>query len=171
MIRKLLSTTVTVVAATGMALAFAGSAEAGTAPVHNGSAVRPAVACTGSSSSPIEVNGFAFTPSLVSPGGQSTADLITTNCTQVSVATEETWVAQWVGAAGGGFPSGCPVIDPLPPRTVDYGPGQELAENSTYMVPSGCEATGLKVTVRINSNAGVAITQATATLNIAQIAQ
>jgi hypothetical protein len=145
------------------ALAFAAAAPAAAANVPGGHAAPRA--CT--SVAPIQVNGFAFAPARVAAGASSTADLITTNCAAVSLATDEEWTGQWISAAGTGIPAGCPVIDPLI-RYVTYGPDQELAENTTYLVPSGCTAVELAVTVRISSTAGAEITSATAYLQIAQ---
>jgi hypothetical protein len=162
MIRKLLNTTVTLAAATGMALAFAGCAEAAAAPSHG--ALTPAVGCTSTSAAPIELNSFAFVPAEVAPGGQSAAILVTTNCTNVSVSTTQTWLGQWLSASGTGIPSGCPVIDPLA-RSAVYSPGQERVDDTEYTVPSGCTANALKVTVRVASG-GTTILTATATLLI-----
>lgn len=162
MIRKLLNTTVTLAAATGMALAFAGSAEAGTAPSHG--ALSPAAGCSSASTLPIELNSFTFVPATAAPGGQSAAILVTTNCTNLSVATSQTWLGQWLSASGTGIPSGCPVIDPLA-RAADYSPGQERVDSTGYTVPSGCTANALKVTVRINSGSTTILT-ASATLSI-----
>lgn len=139
-------------AALGLGLAASGPAAA--AVVH------PAAGCTGASADPIAINGFAFAPAQVAPGGSATADLITTNCAATSVASTEEWSGQWLPlATSGAAPAGCPVIDPLL-RSVTYAPGQELAENTSYTVPVGCQAAELAVTVTISVNAG-AETQAT----------
>lgn len=163
MIRKLLNTTVTLAAATGMALAFAGSAEAGTAPSH-GAALTPTTGCTSTSASPIVLDSFNFSPASVAPGGESAAILATTNCSNLSVSTSQTWLGQWLSASGTGIPSGCPVIDPLA-RSAVYAPGQERVDDTGYTVPSGCTANALKVTVRITSG-GTTILTVSATLTI-----
>lgn len=150
----------TVPAALGLSLAAVGPAAA---------AVHPAAACTGASSLPIEINGFAFTPSAVPPGSSSTADLITTNCTEVSLSSTEEWTGQWLPlTSSGALPAGCPAIDPLI-RSVTYGPGQEVAENTTYTVPSTCEAAELQVTVYIGGGSGGAAESATADLVIEHV--
>jgi hypothetical protein len=146
-----------------LSLAAAGTAAAATAP---GSA-RPDVACA--ASFPIVVDGFAFTPAGVLPGGSSTADLITTNCSTETVATTETWTGQWLPLdAAGNPPVGCPVIDPIV-RSVTYSSGEEVAENETYGVPTGCRAAELEITVRISVPAGTAGITTTAILTIIQI--
>jgi hypothetical protein len=170
MIRKLRTAALLL---TGPAVLVLGSAAAGPASAESGTvsgAANSAAACV--TSFPIEVNGFAFDPSAVRPGNSSTADLITTNCTNVSVATDEEWTGQWLPLAGTGPAPGCPAIDPLI-RAVDYAPGQELAENTIYLVPVGCEAAELAVTVKITLPAGSAASSisVTAYLRIEQIAQ
>jgi hypothetical protein len=145
-------------AALGLSLAASGPAAA---------AVHPAVGCTSAASNPIEINGFAFTPPQVAPGGSSTADLITTNCTDTTLTATQEWTAQWLPlAAGGGIPAGCPVIDPLV-RSVTYAPGEALAENTAYTAVVGCQAAELAVTVHIS--AGGAQETATAYLVIEHV--
>ncbi|ETA71012.1 hypothetical protein [Actinospica robiniae] len=153
-------------AASGAAMALslvAGcpSAEAAAAPA-DGSAVCAA-------SFPIALNGFAFTPATVVPGGSATADLITTNCSNAAVDTTEMWSGQWLPlSSSGALPTGCPIIDPLL-RAVDYRAGQEVAENTVYTVPTGCHAAELQVTVRITGSNGALGLTATAVLDIVQI--
>ena len=128
----------------------------------------PAVVC--STTAPVVIDGFAFDPATVTPGASSTADLISTNCTAGTLATQEEWTGQWITATGSGVAAGCPAIDPLV-RDVTYAPGEELAENTGYEVPAGCTATELAVTVQISIPTGSAATIATATayLDIDQI--
>lgn len=164
MIRKL-HPAAALAAASGTALALslaAGpSAFAAAAP-----AASPAACAT---SFPIVLDGFAFTPGTVVPGGSATADLLTTNCSAVTVDTTEIWTGQWLPLnASGAVPTGCPIIDPLL-RAVDYGAGQEVAENTTYTVPTGCRASGLQVTVRIYGSNGALGLTATAVLDIVQV--
>jgi hypothetical protein len=147
-------------AAMGLGLLASGPAAA---------AVHPATGCTTSAATPVEIDGFAFTPSEVGVGGSSTADLITTNCTDTTLATTEEWSAQWLPLTPTGpVPAGCPVLDPLI-RPVTYAPGQELAENTTYLVPAGCDAGELAVTVHISLAAGTAPETATAYLVIEHV--
>ncbi|HEX4787841.1 MAG TPA: hypothetical protein VH372_05225 [Actinospica sp.] len=149
------------------AAAAPASAATGAQPASAAAPARPAVCAT---TSPIRVDGFAFAPGAVAPGGSSTADLITTNCSAVSVATDEEWTGQWLPSTGTGPAAGCPVIDPFI-RAVDYAPGQELAENTGYSVPVGCQAAELAVTVRISIPTGssASVVTATAYLRITHI--
>ncbi len=150
--------------ALGLSLASAGSAAA----AADRATPRPALACT--SAAPLQLDGFAFAPPEVTPGSSATADLITTNCTATTLATVEEWTGQWLAPTGTGPypPAGCPVIDPFI-RDVTYAPGQELAENTGYLVPAGCQATELAVTVRISTTSGAAVLTATAYLKIEQV--
>jgi hypothetical protein len=139
------------------------------APASALAAPHAASDCAGAAQ-PVVVDGFAFDPAAIPPGTSSTADLISTNCTAGTLATQEQWTGQWISATGTGIPAGCPVIDPLP-ADVTYQPNQELAENTIYNVPAGCEAVELAVTVKISIPTGSAasIVTATAYLKIDQI--
>jgi hypothetical protein len=160
MIRMFRSAALLLTAPAAMGLSLAASGPAAAAAVH------PATGCTSTAAVPVEVDGFAFSPPEVVSGGSSTADLVTTNCTDATLATTEEWTAQWLPlTASGPIPAGCPVVDPLV-RSVTYGPGQELAENTGYTVPAGCEAAELAVTVYISVTAGSAQETATAHLVI-----
>ncbi|HEV2343037.1 MAG TPA: hypothetical protein VGS97_02985 [Actinocrinis sp.] len=157
--RKLRSAALLVAAPTALCLNLVATGPA-SASAH------AALACT--TAGPIEINGFAFNPAQVFAGQSSTADLITTNCTNTSVTTSEQWTGQWISLSGTGFPAGCPVIDPFI-RSATYAPGQELAENTTYLVPAACQATELAVTVRISVGAGTPGVTATAYLKIEHV--
>ena len=149
-------------AALGLSLAASGPAAAAGQPAH-------AVPAACATATPIRLNGFAFAPPEVTPGNSATADLITTNCTANTLATTEEWLGQWQSPTSTGLPpNGCPVIDPFI-RQVTYAPGQELAENTTYLVPAGCTATELAVTVRISTTTGANVLTAIAYLKIDQI--
>lgn len=147
--------------------ASAAPASAAAAP-HTTGTTGPAVACA--TATPVVIDGFAFDPAAIPPGDSSTADLISTNCTAGTLTTQEEWTGQWISASGAGIAAGCPVLDPLV-RDVTYQPGQELAENTVYDVPAGCEAVELAVTVKISIPTGTstAIATATAYLRIEQI--
>ena len=149
----------------GLGLTVAAPASAVAAP-HPGAA--PAVVCA--VAEPVVIDGFAFDPAEIPPGDSSTADLISTNCTAGTLTTQEEWTGQWISATGSGIAAGCPVLDPLL-RDVTYQPGQELAENTVYDVPAGCEAAELAVTVKISIPTGTStqIATATAYLKIIQI--
>ena len=144
---------------------LAGSGPAAAA-ARSGAHPAPLVCAT---ATPIELDGFAFAPPEVTPGNSATADLITTNCTAGTLVTEEEWTAQWLPPTGTGLPAGCPVIDPLM-RPVTYAPGQELAENTAYLVPAGCRAAGLAVTVQIFVSTGTSVLTAATELTIEWIA-
>lgn len=149
---------------TALLLAAPATAAVGFAVAAPATAATLPAVCT--TASPIHVNGAAFYPAQVAPGQSGTADLITTNCTNLSVATAEEWLGQWLPSTS----AGCPVIDPFV-RDVTYAPGQELAENTTYLVPVGCKATELKITVHISNSAGVNLVSASAILRILQPAK
>ena len=157
----------------GLGLSAAGPASAAASAAGSAgpaSVARPAVVCP--DASPIVVDGFAFDPADVKPGGSSTADLITTNCSAGTVGTQEEWTGQWLSTTGTGPAAGCPVIDPMV-RDVSYAAGQEIAENTVYTVPSTCTAGELAVTVQISIPSGsvTSVVTATAYLRIDQIAQ
>jgi hypothetical protein len=165
MIRKLRTVALLLAGPAALGLSLAASGPAAAAAARPDAHAAPQ-ACTAATA--IELDGFAFAPSEVAPGGSATADLITTNCTASTLATEEEWTGQWLSPTGTGLPSGCPVIDPLV-RGVTYAAGQELAENTTYEVPTGCQAAELAVTVRISTSTGTSILTATADLKIDQV--
>lgn len=165
MIRKLRTVALLLTGPAALSLSLAASGPAAAATAR--SDARPApLACT--TAVPIELNGFAFAPPEVTPGNSATADLITTNCTASTLATDEQWTGQWLSPTGTGLPAGCPAIDPLL-RPVTYTPGQELAENTTYLVPTGCQAAELAVTVQIFDSTGTTVLTATTDLKIEQI--
>ena len=165
MIRKLRIAALLLAGPAALGLGLAASGPAAAAAGADARAAAPE-ACT--TTTAIELGGFAFAPSEVTPGNSATADLITTNCTGAALATEEEWTGQWLSPTGTGLPSGCPVIDPLV-REVTYAAGQELAENTTYEVPVGCQAAELAVTVRISTSTGTDVLTATADLRIEQV--
>lgn len=160
MIRKLRSAALLLTAPAALGLGLAASGPATAATVH------PAAACT--TAGPLQINGFAFDPAAVAPGGSSTADLITTNCTNSNLITSEEWTGQWISSSGAYPPPGCPVIDPFI-RSVAYAPGQEVAENTTYTVFPSCQATELAVTVHISVGTNAPQISATAILKIIQV--
>lgn len=132
-------------------------------------AVHPATGCSTAAAVPIGIDGFAFTPPQVLPGGTSTGDLITTNCTDSTLISTETWTGQWLPlSTTGAAPAGCPAIDPVT-RSVTYAAGQELAENGTYTVPTGCQAAELAVTVDIGIDNAADVESATAYLVIEHV--
>lgn len=119
-----------------------------------------AAACVGG----IRVNSFAFHPASVHPGASSAATLALTNCTGSPVAVNETWYGRFTDASGG-FPSGCPVVDPfLRSRTV---PGySQVVDSTSYLVFAGCTATAFTATVTLATPTGTVLTTVTAVLTI-----
>lgn len=165
MLRRYLATAATVAVTAGTLLATGPAASAATAAVAASGHPAPAAVCA--STVVIAVNSFDFSPTQVTPGQSSTANLVTTNCTATTQKTQQTWTGQYVSATGTALPSGCPAIDPLP-RTVTYTANQELLNSTSYLILAGCTANALKVTVKITSSTGALLNQATATLLIQQ---
>jgi hypothetical protein len=102
----------------------------------------------------------------VAPGGSSTATLKAQNCTGQTISATATWIAQFQGS-GGGLPAGCPVIDPIA-RPATFAPHGTVTQSTGYLVPSGCTATSLHLTVRISAGGSVLAT-GTANLTIIQV--
>ena len=63
-----------------------------------------AAACTGT----VQVTGFSFDPSRVSPGGRSVATLTVQNCTSTAVSVSATWFGRFTAPGVTGIPAGCP---------------------------------------------------------------
>lgn len=102
----------------------------------------------------IRIDGLAFSPVAVAPGGSATAVLTATNCTAQAQAVTEQWTGDFSSLSGTGVPAGCPVIDPLLfPRT--FPAGSQATSATTYTVPVGCTADRLTVTVRLTQGATV----------------
>lgn len=144
-------------AAAAAALATPGLASATSAP----SAAGP-VPC--SSASALLIGPLAFTPPEIPPGLSSTAALPVANCTGATQTATETWYGTWLSAASTGIPDGCPAIDPLL-RQVSVAPYQTVTTATGYLVPAGCTADALRLTVRI-SRSGTLLAQRTADLVI-----
>lgn len=157
MSHRILASVTAAVAAGAAALLTAGPAVAA-AP-----ATVPPTTCSGV----VRIDGFAFDPPEIAPGGSSTATLAATNCTASSQTVSETWYGTWLSSSGTtGIPSGCPAIDPLP-RTVAFAPHQSLGTSSAWYVFPGCTANGLRLTVRITQGPTL-LGQAVADLKIDQ---
>lgn len=146
------------VAATPVALLMvsAGALPATTASAATGSA---ASTCHGV----IQITHLAFDPRSVPPGGSSTVYLTAVNCTDEAQQTSATWFGKFTGGSGGS-PVGCPEIDPYS-QGADFSPGGTFNSQTTYDVPSGCDARHLQVTVKI-SKGGTVLTQKSAELTI-----
>jgi hypothetical protein len=150
-----LSAIVTAAAAGAVLLAGGGPASADTPPVAT-----PPGTCSGV----IGIDSLAFDPASVLPGATSDATLTATNCTTLSQSVSETWTARFSSDTGTGIPAGCPVIDPLA-RPVTFAPAEQVATTTGYLVPSGCTADRLTVTVAVDQN-GVQLARASADLLI-----
>ena len=116
-----------------------GAASAASAPA----AVGPA--CT--TTQTIELTSLIWQPPSVLPGQSSRAIATALNCTGVPQQASEQWLGRFVGPTGN-FPPGCPVIDPLI-LSVNLPPHGSATSSVGYLVPSGCTATGLVVTVEV----------------------
>jgi hypothetical protein len=160
---KIRTASITAVSSTLLLLASAGVAAASTAPAAGPAGPTPATPCA--TTSVIKVDSFVFDPASVSPGESSAATLSTTNCTDVTQATSETWYGRFLGPSSSGFPAGCPVIDPYS-RSVTYAPLASVTTATSYLVPSGCTATELEAIVTIYNSSGTEIASATAYLLI-----
>lgn len=119
-----------------------------------------------STTSTIDLAALGFNPSAVHPGGTSVATATVVNCTGQTQSAAAQWMGRFVSSTGTGFPPGCPVIDPL---WLPFTLAPHAVANSSvgYMVPAGCTANGLIVTVEIIQN-GKIIAQRSATLVIEQ---
>jgi hypothetical protein len=111
----------------------------------------------------IQITRLAFTPVVVAPGQTATLQSTARNCTGTSQQTTSVWLGRFVGAAAG-IPPGCPAIDPLP-RPASFAPHGQLRSSVGYLVPSGCTATQLQVTVEFEQG-GTVLAEATADLGI-----
>jgi hypothetical protein len=145
---RLRSMMTTAAAASVLLLSGATAASAAVAVPHPASPL----ACT-SSAATLQVNSFSFVPSKASPGDDSAAVLVASNCTELALTTGTT-------------ASACPAIDPLT-QSVTYAAEQQRSTSTTYLVPVGCNASALKITVTITSG-GTQLATASAVLTIEQ---
>ncbi|SHL43514.1 hypothetical protein [Actinacidiphila paucisporea] len=156
MLRRL-SVLLTAAAALATAAAVTAGGPAAAAPPTSGT---PCAAA----SSVIRVDGFAFSPPSVPAGGSSAATLTATNCTVRSQTVNETWSGRFLSDTSTGYPTGCPVYDPLP-RTVTFAPRAQVVTTTTYLTFAGCTADRLRVSVSV-SQGGVVLASRTADLLI-----
>lgn len=117
------------------------------------------MSCTGV----LQITRLAFTPSSVSPGDSSTANLSARNCTGTSQQATATWFGRFVGA-GTGIPTGCPALDPLP-QPAAFAPYGGYHSSVGYEVPASCTASQLQITVQVQQS-GTVLAQQSATLAI-----
>jgi hypothetical protein len=153
MIRR--ATLITLAAALAGGL-MAASADGAAAAVPAATCAKPAV---------IAVKSFTFHPASVRAGGTSTATLIAVNCTARTRVTTENWFGRF-SRPGGGFPKGCPVLDPLP-VPARFAPHGTVTRHVTYLALRPCNATRLTITVDIDGN-GKLLAKGTAILKIIQ---
>jgi hypothetical protein len=153
MSRRSWSLAAMVLAPVALAAAPAGIAAASVPPS------RAAPSCSGV----VQITELAFNPPAVTPGGMSTANLAARNCTGTSQQTTAVWLGRFVGSSGG-IPPGCPAVDPLP-QPASFAPHGVFRASVGYLVPAGCTANELQVTVEIEQG-GTVLAQATADLTI-----
>jgi MFS family permease len=158
---SLRSVMTTAAAAAVLLLSGATAASAAVGTPHPASPL----ACT-SSAATLQVNSFGFVPSQVGPGDDSAAVLVASNCTELALATSQAWTGVWVTPTGTPASAVCPAIDPLT-QSVAYAAEQQRSTSTTYLVPVGCNASGLKITVTITSG-GTQLATASAVLSIKQ---
>ena len=124
------------------------------------SSATPPSACSGV----LRVDGFVFSPATVLPGGSSTAALTATNCTAQAQTVTEQWTGRFSSLTSTGVPVGCPVIDPLL-RSQVFAADAQATSSTTYVIPTGCAADQLTVTVQL-AQGGTLLGTATAVLTI-----
>lgn len=156
--RSALAASVVLTCATVVSSVGAGAASAAQSPATAGTPC--------SSTQPILISSLTFQPPAVHPGSSSTATANVVNCTAQTQQASAQWMGRFVSASGTGFPAGCPVIDPLL-LPVNLPPHGSATSSVGYLVPSGCTANALIVTVEILQQ-GKVITQRSATLIIEQ---
>ncbi|MGC4768465.1 cellulose binding domain-containing protein [Micromonospora sp. DT44] len=115
----------------------------------------PADACAGT----VQLQSLTFNPPRVVPGQAVHATAVGQNCTAQQRQFSTTIYARFVGSTPG-IPTGCPALDPLPGWAVTVDPGATFSWSEGYSVRSGCTATGLEVTARVEDHAtGTLLTQ------------
>jgi len=105
-----------------------------------------AAACTGTG--PIEITSLTFDPPAVGQGQLSTATMVAQNCTDQAISTVSLWSARYIG--GTPLPPGCPALDPLG-LPANFAPLGQVTSRITYLALQMCTASGLTVTVNIQS--------------------
>ncbi|MEU4333136.1 cellulose-binding domain-containing protein [Micromonospora lupini] len=153
--------TLLTLAAAAVCAAGALAVPAAAAQADPAGATVPAGACTGT----VQIQSLTFNPPRVVPGQAVTATAVGQNCTAQQQQFSTAIYARFVGSTPG-IPTGCPALDPLPGWTVTVDPGATFSWHEGYFVRSGCTATGLEVTARVEDHAtGTLLTQ-TATVPI-----
>ncbi len=124
-------------------------------------AVEPMPPCAG----PVQVTSLTFNPVKIQPGQGSTLTMTAQNCTAQEQQASFFTYGRFYRGTDTGIPPGCPVIDPLPPRTVTIAPGATFTATQGYSTFASCTADRLDGTVSLT--VGSVTTHATATLLIA----
>jgi hypothetical protein len=132
-------------------------------PASLAAASAPAGHAPASCSGVIQITQLAFTPAAVAPGQIGTLHLTARNCTGTSQQTSALWLGSFAGP-GGGIPPGCPAIDPLL-LPANFAPHGHLRSSGGYLVPAGCAASQLQVTVEFEQG-GTVLAARTADLTI-----
>jgi hypothetical protein len=115
----------------------------------------------------IQITSLTLNPTPATPGQTVTATVVAQNCTSQPQQASVMYVARYVSASGG-FPAGCPVIDPLPPQQVSFAAGGAYTGALGYHTLSGCTATALQVTARFTDSAGVVLATRTSEAPLVQ---
>jgi hypothetical protein len=125
-------------------------------------AARPSVSrCTGR----VKIASFDWQPNPTAAGDSAIATVAAQNCKNNVTTVSVEWLGQY-SAPGGGFPAGCPVIDPVSTPLTLQAKGEASAQLGFSILP-GCSATALTETVRLSLN-GTVLATASATLMITQ---
>ncbi|MFG1806758.1 hypothetical protein [Streptomyces sp. NPDC049040] len=145
---------------TAAAALAAGTAVSAAGPA---AAAAPSTPCA-TAASVVRIDGLAFDPPSVAPGGTSAATLTATNCTGRALTLGTTWSGRFLSDTSSGIPAGCPAVDPLP-RPVTFAPHERVSVTTGYLVLAGCTADRLRLTVTLSRD-GVALAGRTADLLI-----
>ncbi|MEU7753226.1 cellulose-binding domain-containing protein [Micromonospora sp. NPDC049171] len=159
--RTLLTLAAAAVCAAGALAVPAAAAQADPAGTAPAGATVPADACAGT----VQIQSLTFNPPRVVPGQAVTATAVGQNCTAQQQQVSTAIYARFVGSTPG-IPTGCPALPPLPGWAVTVDPGATFSWHDGYFVPSGCTATGLEVTVRVEDDATGTLLTRTATVPI-----
>jgi hypothetical protein len=125
----------------------------------------PSASVAASCAGTVQIDSLDFSPTTALPGQTVTARVVARNCTAEPQSAALMIVAQFLGATPG-IPAGCPVLDPLPPRTVAFPAGGSSLSSQSYLIFVGCTATALRVTARYTDSSGAVLATRSADLPI-----
>lgn len=145
--RRLVATALAALCGLAPALAAPGAAQAAGCP------------------SPVQITSLTFNPPQITPGQSSTATVEARNCSDQAQTFSVLTTARFLGPTSG-IPAGCPVIDPLPPKSVTVPAGGTWTGSTGYATFAGCTATTLEVTARATDSSGTLLDTRTADLPI-----